>query len=317
MTASPVLTTAIEVHDLVKRFGDTEAVAGLSFTVARGEILGLLGPNGAGKTTTVNVMSTLLRPDGGSVRVAGHDVAVDPHLVRRAISMTGQFAAVDEQLNGRENLVLFGRLRGLSRADASTRAGELLAAFGLADAATKRVGSYSGGMRRRLDIACSLTIEPEILFLDEPTTGLDPRSRNDLWSVVRELRARGLTIVLTTQYLEEADVLADRIIVIDHGRSVAEGTPAELKRATGGATCVVSLADAAAVDDAADAVRHLGETTIDLEQVRLTITSPDAVETLTAALSVLRVRSIAVHEAAVRQPTLDEVFLALTAAGER
>jgi ABC-2 type transport system ATP-binding protein len=317
MATNDDLPPAIEVRDLVKRFGDSEAVAGLSFTVRRGEILGVLGPNGAGKTTTINVLSTLLPPDGGTVRVAGHDVVADGHHVRRAISMTGQFAAVDDQLSGRENLLLFGRLRGLSRGDAGARADELLETFGLADAGAKRVASYSGGMRRRLDIACSLTIEPEILFLDEPTTGLDPRSRNDLWAVVRRLRADGLTIVLTTQYLEEADVLADRIIVVDHGRSVAEGTPAELKRAIGGATCVVSLADAAAVDDAAEAVRHLGETTIDLEQVRLTITSDDAVETLTAALSVLRVHSIAVHEAGVRQPTLDEVFLALTAVGDR
>jgi ABC-2 type transport system ATP-binding protein len=305
----------IEVVDLVKRFGDTEAIAGLSLEVAEGEILGLLGPNGAGKTTTVNVLSTLLVPDGGSVRVAGHDVVAEAHLVRRAISMTGQFAAVDDQLSGLENLTLFGRLRGLGRPAAKRRANELLDAFGLVEAAGRRVGGYSGGMRRRLDIACSLTVEPRILFLDEPTTGLDPRSRAELWQVVRDLRRRGMTIVLTTQYLEEADQLADRIVVVDHGRRVADGTPEELKRMVGAAACVVSVLDPADLDRAADELRHLGEVTVDVDRAQLTIAGADGAETLVAALTLLRDRAIAVQEAGLRQPSLDEVFLALTGVG--
>jgi ABC-2 type transport system ATP-binding protein len=305
----------IEVVDLVKRFGDTEAIAGLSLEVAEGEILGLLGPNGAGKTTTVNVLSTLLVPDGGSVRVAGHDVVAEAHLVRRAISMTGQFAAVDDQLSGLENLTLFGRLRGLGRPAARRRANELLDAFGLVEAAGRRVGGYSGGMRRRLDIACSLTVEPRILFLDEPTTGLDPRSRAELWQVVRDLRRRGMTIVLTTQYLEEADQLADRIVVVDHGRRVADGTPEELKRMVGAAACVVSVLDPADLDRAADELRHLGEVTVDVDRAQLTIAGADGAETLVAALTLLRDRAIAVQEAGLRQPSLDEVFLALTGVG--
>jgi ABC-type multidrug transport system ATPase subunit len=229
--------------------------------------------------------------------------------------MTGQFAAVDDQLSGLENLTLFGRLRGLGRPAARRRANELLDAFGLVEAAGRRVGGYSGGMRRRLDIACSLTVEPRILFLDEPTTGLDPRSRAELWQVVRDLRRRGMTIVLTTQYLEEADQLADRIVVVDHGRRVADGTPEELKRMVGAAACVVSVLDPADLDRAADELRHLGEVTVDVDRAQLTIAGADGAETLVAALTLLRDRAIAVQEAGLRQPSLDEVFLALTGVG--
>jgi ABC-2 type transport system ATP-binding protein len=312
MDPSMTTLTAIEVDGLVKRFGDTTAVDGLSFDAGRGQVLGLLGPNGAGKTTTVNVLATLLRPDAGTVRVAGHDVTTAGHLVRQAISMTGQFAAVDEQLSGAENLVLFGRLRGLDKAAAMRRADELLQAFGLVDAAGRRVGDYSGGMRRRLDISCSLVVEPEILFLDEPTTGLDPRSRADLWDVVRRLRGDGMTIVLTTQYLEEADQLADAIVVIDGGRVIADGTPAELKRAAGGSACSIAVLDIGHLDDAVAAVAHLGEVTVDADQGRLTIAASDSLAALTAAIEALRDAGIDIADAGVRPPTLDEVFLALT-----
>lgn len=304
---------AIEVTNLVKRFGDVEAISDLSFEVARGEILGLLGPNGAGKTTTVNVLATLLTPDAGTVRVAGQDVSQSSHLVRQSISLTGQFAAVDEQLSGLENLVLFGRLRGLDKGQSIERASVLLEQFGLTDAAERRVGEYSGGMRRRLDIACSLTVEPEILFLDEPTTGLDPRSRGDLWKVVRNLRSDGMTIVLTTQYLEEADLLADRIVVIDNGRRVAEGTPTELKAATGGAACVVSIMDASQIQKAAQLLEHLGDVTLDPNQGELRVNAASAIEILPDAIRTLQDADIGISEAGVRQPTLDEVFLSLTA----
>ncbi|MGH1506375.1 MAG: ATP-binding cassette domain-containing protein [Acidimicrobiales bacterium] len=303
---------AIEVDGLVKRFGDVEAIAGLSFEVRRGEILGLLGPNGAGKTTTVNVLSTLIEPDAGAVRVDGFDVVAESHRVRQAISLTGQFAAVDAQLSGHENLVLFARLRGLPKGEAAARSTELLADFGLTDAADRRVGEYSGGMRRRLDIACSLVVEPRVLFLDEPTTGLDPRSRSELWQVVRRLRAGGITIVLTTQYLEEADLLADRIVVIDEGRSVAAGTAAELKQATGGTTCVVSIVEAGRLDEAEQLAAPFGEVAVDPEQGELRVASESAIDTLPEVIGALRGAGITIAEAGIRQPTLDEVFLALT-----
>ncbi len=304
----------IDVRGLSKRFGDTQALNDLSFDVRRGEILGVLGPNGAGKTTTVNLLTTLIAPDEGTATVAGYDIGEDPHLVRRAISMTGQFAAVDDQLTGHENLVLFGRLRGLTRVAAVERATSLLAEFDLTGAATRSVKEYSGGMRRRLDLAASLMIEPQILFLDEPTTGLDPRSRAQLWEVVRGLRERDITIVLTTQYLEEADQLADRIIVIDRGRNVAEGTPSELKRMVGGSSCVISLVDASMVAEAADRLGHLGEVVVEADQARITIAADQAVGVLTASIDVLGVHQIEIHEAGIRQPSLDEVFLALTGA---
>ncbi|MCY4516410.1 MAG: ATP-binding cassette domain-containing protein [Acidimicrobiaceae bacterium] len=281
----------------------------MSFDVKTGELVGLLGPNGAGKTTTINVLSTLLIPDSGRAWVGGHDVLTAPRAVREIISLTGQFAALDDMLTGRENLVLFGRLRSLSKAAAASRADELLARFGLADFASKRAGTYSGGMRRRLDLAVSLVVPTPVLFLDEPTAGLDPRSRAELWNVVRELRADGHAIVLTTQYLEEADQLADRIVVIDQGRVAAEGTPAELKKRSGGYACVVSPVELSRLDECATAMKSFGAPAVDREAGSVTIADaePDALSQIIASLHGIKLADIS-----LRQPTLDEVFLQLT-----
>jgi ABC-2 type transport system ATP-binding protein len=227
---------AIETEGLVKVFGETTAVDGIDLAVRAGTVYGMIGPNGAGKTTTIRMLATLLRPDAGSARVLGHDVVAEADAVRRCVSLTGQFASVDDELTGRENLVLIGRLLGFSRRPAEARADELLDAFGLAEPADRLVRTYSGGMRRRLDIAASLVVTPELLFLDEPTTGLDPRSRNQVWEIVRVLVAAGTTVLLTTQHLDEADQLADRIAIIDRGRVIAEGTSAELKSLAGAST---------------------------------------------------------------------------------
>ena len=234
-------TLAIEATGLVKTFGDTQAVAGVDLAVPAGSIYGVLGPNGAGKTTTIRVLATLLRPDAGTARVLGHDVVDDADAVRGLVSLTGQLASVDEELTGRENLVLLGRLLGLRHRPARRRAEELLGAFGLDEAAGRLVKHFSGGMRRRLDIAASLVVTPRLLFLDEPTTGLDPRSRNQVWEIVRALVAEGTTVLLCTQYLEEADQLADGIAVIDRGRVIAEGTPAQLKASVGSGALHVRL----------------------------------------------------------------------------
>src|SRR5688572_446419 len=234
---------AIEASGLVKRFGDVRAVDGVDLAVRGGSVYGVLGPNGAGKTTTIRMLATLLAPDAGSASVMGHDIATEGDAVRRLVSLTGQMASVDEDLTGRENLVLLGRLLGLRRPDAKARATELLEAFGLEEAATRLVKHYSGGMRRRLDIAASLVVTPELLFLDEPTTGLDPRSRNQVWDIVRALVDEGTTILLCTQYLDEADQLAERIAVIDHGRVIAEGTPGQLKASVGSGSLHVRLLD--------------------------------------------------------------------------
>lgn len=300
---------AIRIEGLTHRFEDVLALDGISFDVNTGEIVGLLGPNGAGKTTTVNVLSTLMVPDSGRAWVAGHDVLSEPDAVREVISLTGQFAALDDLLTGRENLVLFGRLRSLSKVAAAARADELLARFGLADAAPRRVGTYSGGMRRRLDLAASLVVPAPVLFLDEPTTGLDPRSRAELWKVVRELRADGLTIMLTTQYLEEADHLADRIVVIDHGRIVAEGTPVELKKRSGGYACVVVPLEPSRLDECVAAMDSFGEPAVDHEagSVTLADTGPDDLGQIITSLSGIELADIS-----LRRPTLDEVFLQLT-----
>src|SRR5688572_27310506 len=241
MTISSPL--AIEASGLMKSFGSVRAVDGVDLAVRSGSVYGVLGPNGAGKTTTIRMLATLLRPDAGSARVLGHDIVDDAGAVRGLVSLTGQLASVDEDLTGRENLILLGRLLGLTRTHAKTRAGELLEAFGLADAAARLVKHYSGGMRRRLDIAASLVVTPELLFLDEPTTGLDPRSRNQVWDIIRALAAGGTTILLCTQYLDEADQLADGIAVIDHGQVIAEGTPGQLKASVGSSALHVRLLD--------------------------------------------------------------------------
>src|SRR5688500_13150694 len=235
---------AIETHQLVKTFGEVRAVDGVDLAVPKGSVYGVLGPNGAGKTTTIRMLATLVQPDGGSARVLGHDVVAEADAVRGLVSLTGQLASVDEDLTGRENLILLGRLLGYSRSAAKERAGELLTAFDLEDAATRLVKNYSGGMRRRLDIAASLVVTPQLMFLDEPTTGLDPRSRNQVWDIIRALVAGGTTVLLCTQYLDEADQLADRIAVIDRGKVIAEGTPAQLKASVGGGALHVRLVDA-------------------------------------------------------------------------
>src|SRR5215203_2752843 len=236
-------TLAIEASGLEKSFGETRAVCGVDLAVRRGSVYGMLGPNGAGKTTTIRMLATLVRPDGGEARVLGHDIVAEADEVRAAVSLTGQLASVDEDLTGRENLILIGRLLGLGRAGAKARATELLEAFGLSEAAGRLVKHFSGGMRRRLDIAASIVVTPQLLFLDEPTTGLDPRSRNQVWDIIRALVGQGTTVLLCTQYLEEADQLADRIAVIDHGRVIAEGTPAQLKASVGRGALHVRLLD--------------------------------------------------------------------------
>ncbi len=306
---------AIETSGLVKNFGETRAVAGIDLAVRRGSIYGLLGPNGAGKTTLVRLLATLLRPDAGSARVLGHDIVRAPQEVRQRISLTGQFASIDEDLTGIENLVLLARLLGFGRREARTRTDELITAFDLADAAKRQVKTYSGGMRRRLDIAASIISTPELLFLDEPTTGLDPRSRGQVWEIIRTLVANGLTVLLTTQYLEEADQLADRIAVIDHGRVIAEGTSAELKAQIGRAVLHVRLADPA---DRAAAERllaaRLGDHPVqgDGDPRALAVQAPDPAEAA-AALGAMQAEGIVVTEFSLGQPSLDEVFFALTA----
>ncbi|WP_375002942.1 ATP-binding cassette domain-containing protein [Aeromicrobium sp. CTD01-1L150] len=296
------------VDAVVKTFGDLRALDELSFAAHEGEILGVLGPNGAGKTTVVHILSTLLHPDAGQAHVDGYDTVAESEAVRRSIALTGQFAAVDGELTGLENLVLFGRLLGLERNAARDRAGELLASFSLTEAQGRPAKTYSGGMRRRLDIAISLMVPPRVLFLDEPTTGLDPRSRHDVWEVVERLRADGVTIVLTTQYLEEADRLADRIIVIDRGRVIAEGTPSQLKTRTGPDQLVLTPTD---VDPQALAGALDGfETTVGTETVSLPI--DDGPRTVATAMAALGAAGIELADVALRKPTLDDVFFNLT-----
>jgi ABC transporter DrrB family efflux protein len=303
---------------VVKRFGETVALGGVDLEVPQGTVFGLLGPNGAGKTTLVRVLATLLDPDGGRAEVFGRDVVADAPAVRELIGLTGQFAAVDEILTGRENLEMFGRLFDLSKEEASRRATELLERFDLADAADRPARTYSGGMRRRLDLASSLTTEPRILFLDEPTTGLDPRSRISIWGIVRELIRDGTTVLLTTQYLEEADELADRIAVIDHGKVIAEGTGNELKDRVGGALLEVELVNGAQREQACVALAAVGcsDPEPDERQDRLVLPAPsgDGLEMVEAAAAALRRAGIGVSDLGLRRPTLDDVFLQLTGA---
>jgi ABC transporter DrrB family efflux protein len=309
---------AVSVEGVVKRFGETVALGGVDLEVAQGTVFGLLGPNGAGKTTLVRVLATLLAPDAGRAQVFGRDVTEDAAAVRELIGLTGQFAAVDEILTGRENLEMFGRLFDLSREDASRRATELLERFDLADAADRPARTYSGGMRRRLDLASSLTTEPRILFLDEPTTGLDPRSRIAIWGIVRDLVRDGTTVLLTTQYLEEADEIADRIAVIDHGKVIAEGTGNELKDRVGGHLLEVELVNARQREQACVALAAVGcsDPAPHERQDRLVVPAPsgDGLEMIEEAASALRRAGIAVSDLGLRRPTLDDVFLQLTGA---
>ena len=303
---------AIEATGLVKSFGETRAVDGVDLAVRTGSVYGVLGPNGAGKTTTIRMLATLLRPDAGSARVLGHDIVGDAERVRELVSLTGQLASVDEELTGHENLVLLGLLLGLRRPAAKERSGELLEAFGLSDAAGKLVKHYSGGMRRRLDIAASIVVTPQLMFLDEPTTGLDPRSRNQVWEIVRTLVAEGTTILLCTQYLEEADQLADRIAVIDRGTVIAEGTPGELKASVGSGALHVRLMDPDQRAEAASIVeRALGTVHLEPDPAGLSAACADA-ERAAEAVAELGRAGVRVGGFSLGQPSLDEVFLALT-----
>ena len=309
-TSAPL---AIETSQLVKTFGRTRAVDGIDLAVPSGAVYGFLGPNGAGKTTTVRLLATLLRPDGGSARVFGHDLVRDADAVRSRVSLTGQFASVDEDLTGLENLVLLGRLLGHSWQRSRERAAELLSAFSLTEAAERQLKTFSGGMRRRLDIAASLVVTPDLLFLDEPTTGLDPRSRNGVWDIIRTLVSEGTTVLLTTQYLEEADQLASRIAVIDSGKIIAEGTPGDLKASVGAGTLHVGLRDP---EQRPQAERLLAQTLgaspqREADPAALSVRTNEP-ERVAQALTALTAAGITVTKFALGQPSLDEVFLALT-----
>jgi ABC-2 type transport system ATP-binding protein len=307
------MSNAIETHGLAKSFGTTRALVGVDLNIRQGSVYGLLGPNGAGKTTTIRILATLLKPDGGSASVLGHDVVREAKAVRQKVSLTGQYASVDEDLTGIENLVLVGRLLGLSWRAARQRGMELLEAFGLSEAAGKQVLTYSGGMRRRIDIAASLVSIPEILFLDEPTTGLDPRSRNQVWDLVRRIAAAGTTVLLTTQYLDEADRLAERMAVVDHGKVIAEGTSRELKASVGSNALHVRVASAEQRGRAQELVeRVLGDGLLPMvepTEVTARLQSPGQAA---AVLTALTEAGVELAQFDVGNPSLDEVFLALT-----
>ncbi|MBQ1027497.1 ATP-binding cassette domain-containing protein [Micromonospora sp. C95] len=311
---------AIEAEGLTRSFGETRALAGIDLQVPAGAVYGLLGPNGAGKTTAVRVLATLLRPDGGQARVFGHDVVAEADAVRARVSLTGQYASVDEDLTGTENLILLGRLLGLPKSAARQRAEQLLGAFGLTEAAGRQVKKYSGGMRRRIDIAASILNTPDLLFLDEPTTGLDPRSRNQVWEIIRAVVAHGTTVLLTTQYLDEADKLASRIAVVDHGRVIAEGTPGELKSSVGSGTVHLRLRNADQRPEAERLLQAALSVPVQLEADPVAITARvggdgselDASAQAARALGELSRAGIVVDDFSLGQPSLDEVFLALT-----
>ncbi len=304
---------AIETHDLVKVFGKNRAVDGVDLAIERGGVHGFLGPNGAGKTTVIRMLATLAKPDGGTARVLGRDVVTEANEVRRRVSLTGQFASVDEDLTGRENLRLIGRLFGYTGSRALNRANTLLEAFGLADAGDRQVKKYSGGMRRRIDIAASIVVTPELLFLDEPTTGLDPRSRNEVWDIIRAMVASGTTVLLTTQYLDEADQLADRISVIDRGKIIAEGTSSQLKASVGSGSLQVRVMNPADRGQAKQILeRELGVEVRDEADPSALTANVDGASVVTRALTALDAAKVELAQFSLGQPTLDEVFLSLT-----
>ena len=311
--SSPTTELAVSAHGLVKTFGDLRAVDGVDLEVRRGEVFGVLGPNGAGKTTMLQMLATLLPMDGGDAQIFGVDVKQHPHVVRQLVGVTGQYASVDENLTARENLWLFGRLLGLPSQKARVIAEDLLGRFGLEEAADKPISQFSGGMRRRLDLAASLIAQPPLIFLDEPTTGLDPRTRGQMWETIRELVAQGCTVLLTTQYLDEADQLADRIAVIDRGIKVAEGTSDQLKSQVGSSTLQLRLLDPAQTAQAVDVVRRVvgDEPVLTPEAGGINVPLPDANRAADVLIG-LREQELLITSATVQKPTLDEVFMALT-----
>ena len=308
------MTLAIEVSGLKKNFGEVQALRGIDFTVDQGTIVGLLGPNGSGKTTTVRILATLLKADGGSAKVSGFDVATNSNAVKETIGLTGQYAAVDEYLTGRENLQLFGQLFHLSKKQASERADELLQRFDLADAADRGIKGYSGGMRRRLDLAASLIGKPDVLFLDEPTTGLDPRSRLGMWEVIESLVSGGTTVLLTTQYLEEADQLASRSVVLDHGSVIAQGTSDELKSQVGGDRVELVVESPVQTELAKRALAPIasGEINLNVEEHKVIVPTSGGSRAVVEAVRLLDEAQIAIADISLRRPTLDDVFLSLT-----